>query len=119
MPIMAKVLADEAFSNLVAEIQRGGFYTDPALVDSKNVYGRICLEKEAPQYLANANDRKTVFVFGEDAITSVILRKATYESLIELGMIPEYIRYKVQGCTYIDCVLVYSILSINGVPITE
>jgi len=88
--------SDEAFSKLVTEIQLCRHSIDPALLDSKNVYGRICLEKEAPRSLANANDRRTVFLFGEDAITSVILRKTVYESLIELGMIPEYIRYKVR-----------------------
>jgi len=86
--------SDEAFSKLIAEICCE-HPNDPALLDSRNVYGRICLEKEAPQCLANANDRKTVFVFGEDAITSVILRRTTYDSLVELGMLPEYIRYKV------------------------
>lgn len=63
----------------------------------KNVYGRIVAEGEGSlQYLSSSKDRKIVFLFGEDAITSVLLRKSPYDSLIELGFTPEYIHYKVR-----------------------
>ena len=63
---------------------------------TKNVYGRIVAEGDGTlQYLSSSKERKTVFLFGEDAITSLLLRKSPYDSLIELGFTPEYIRYKV------------------------
>ena len=71
--------------------------TDTDLAEcTKNVYGRIVAEGEGSlQYLSSSKNRKTVFLFGEDAITSLVLRKSPYDSLIELGFTPEYIHYKV------------------------
>jgi len=70
--------------------------TDSLEYCTKNVYGRIVAEGEGKlQYLSSSKDRKTVFLFGEDAIKSLVLRKSPYDSLIELGLTPDYIHYKV------------------------
>lgn len=91
--------ADGSLNKLIQQIKRCEKPPDGVtdLVDcAKNVYGRIVAEGEGSlQYLSSSKDRKTVFLFGEDAITSLVLRKSPYDSLIELGFTPEYIHYKV------------------------
>lgn len=94
--------ADGSFSRLVKQVQLWGKTPSPCDVTdlleycTKNVYGRIVAEGEGSlQYLSSSKERKTVFLFGEDAIKSLVLRKSPYDSLIELGLIPDYIHYKV------------------------
>ena len=65
---MAEVLvasSDEAFNKLVQERH----ILQILLYWIVEMYTEESLEKEAPQSLVNANNKKTVFVFGEDAIT--------------------------------------------------
>ena len=90
---------DGNFDKLLKQLQQCESTSDdvPDLIEcTKNVYGRIVAEGDGTlQYLSSSKERKTVFLFGEDAITSLLLRKSPYDSLIELGFTPEYIRYKV------------------------
>ena len=94
--------ADGSLNKLIQQIKQCDRLPDGVtdLVDcAKNVYGRIVAEGEGTlQFLSSSKDRKTVFLFGEDAITSLVLRKSPYDSLIELGFTPEYIHYKVLKC---------------------
>ena len=93
--------ADGRLNKLIQQIKRCERLPDGVtdLDCAKNVYGRIVAEGEGRlQYLSSSKDRKTVFLFGEDAITSLVLRKSPYDSLIELGFTPEYIHYKVLKC---------------------
>ena len=96
--------ADGSFGRLVKQVQLWGKTPLPYACDAtdsleyctKNVYGRIVAEGEGSlQNLSSSKDRKTVFLFGEDAIKSLVLRKSPYDSLIELGLTPDYIHYKV------------------------
>ena len=90
---------DGGFNKLIQQIKQCERIPDDVtdLAEcAKNVYGRIVAEGEGTlQYLSSSKDRRTVFLFGEDAITSLVLRKSPYDSLIELGFTPEYIHYKV------------------------
>ena len=96
-------LVERNFNKLVKQIEQCGSQCGKAPYEAadlaectKNVYGRIVAEGgERLQYLSSSKDRKTVFLFGEDAITSLVLRKSPYDALIELGFTPEYIQYKV------------------------
>ena len=91
---------DGSFDKLLKQLQQCERTPDDAadLIEcTKNVYGRIVAEGEGSlQHLSSSKERKTVFLFGDDAITSLLLRKSPYDSLIELGFTPEYIRYKVE-----------------------
>lgn len=62
-----------------------------------DVYGRICSSRgrRPPATLASAPSRKAVFVFGPDAVRSVILRRSAYESLCMLGFDQPYLHHKV------------------------
>ena len=93
---------DDSFHKLIQQLKRCEKNDDDTNIVgyAKSVYGRIVAEGEARgegslQYLSSSKDRKTVFLFGEDAVTSLVLRKSPYDSLIELGFTPEYIHYKV------------------------
>ena len=89
---------DDSFHNLIQQLKRCEKNDDDTntVGYAKSVYGRIVAEGEGSlQYLSSSKDRKTVFLFGEDAVTSLVLRKSPYDSLIELGFTPEYIHYKV------------------------
>ena len=60
---------------------------------SQEVYGRICSSKDSnpPETLALSPSRQTVFVFGPDSITSIILRQNAYDALRSLGFDHDYI----------------------------
>ena len=68
------------------------------------VYGRICSSSSRdcpPEKLTDAQDRKTAFVFGSDAITSVILRSESYSAISSLGFTKDYIKHEVLFCNKI------------------
>lgn len=52
---------------------------------AEEVYGRICNTVSAGPPEKLAAGRKVVFVFGPDAISSIVLRKNTYDALLRLG----------------------------------
>ena len=63
------------------------------------VYGRICSSESRdcpPTRLTSTAGRKTAFLFGPDAISSVILRLESYLAIRSLGFTKEYIRHEVQ-----------------------
>ena len=65
-------------------------------VDS--VYGRICSSESRdrpPTQLTATLGRKTAFVFGPDAISSVVLRSDSYQAVRSLGFTKEYIKHEV------------------------
>ena len=65
------------------------------------VYGRIFSSQgpAPPKILAFTPGRKTVFVFGPDAVSSVLLKQATYEALLSLGFDRPYIYNEVSLLT--------------------
>ena len=70
------------------------------------VYGRICSSKSRgcpPERLTNTRGRKTAFVFGPDAITSVILRLESYRAVSSLGFTKDYIKHEVLRCVKPRC----------------
>ena len=64
---------------------------------SEPVYGRICSSKNAlpPARLTSNPTRKTAFLFGADAISSIVLRNNAYDTLLRLGMTRDYLYYEV------------------------
>ena len=64
---------------------------------TEEVYGRICTSESAqpPEMLATRRGRKVVFVFGPDALVSVILRRCSYDAVTSLGFTSEYIHHEV------------------------
>lgn len=69
---------------------------DDAVIDS--VYGRICSSESRdcpPTELTSTPGRKTAFVFGPDAISSVILSLESYQTIRNLGFTKEYIKHEV------------------------
>ena len=73
-----------------------GHSTNDTVVDS--VYGRICSSESRdspPTQLTSTPGRKTAFVFGPDAINSVILRLESYHSIRSLGFTKDYIKHEV------------------------
>lgn len=62
------------------------------------IYGRVCSSESRncpPTELTSTPGRKTAFVFGPDAITSVILSLGSYEAIRSLGFTREYIKHEV------------------------
>ena len=70
---------------------------EAGLAASEEVYGRICSSRgrQPPATLASTPSRKAVFVFGPDAVQSVILRRSAYDSLCMLGFDQPYLQHKV------------------------
>lgn len=64
---------------------------------AEEVYGRICtsVDTSPPERLATTPGRRTVFLFGPDAVENIILRSNTYEALLRLGFDRPYIHYEV------------------------
>jgi len=65
-----------------------------------NMYGRVtshpCDDGDCgPQKLSEGVGRKTVFLFGADAIEATVLECNTFDTLIELGLTKELIVRKV------------------------
>lgn len=63
----------------------------------EEVYGRICTSEtdHPPEKLTKTPGRKTAFVFGPDAISSIILKMNTYDAVLELGFTRAYIYHEV------------------------
>ena len=64
------------------------------------VYGRISNTESlsaSPRMLSDTPGRRTTFLFGADALSSVILKRNAYEALTQLGFTKEYVKYKVVG----------------------
>ena len=61
----------------------------------ETVYGRICSSGSHPERLTDTPGRKTAFVFGPDAISSVILRSDSYSAIFRLGFTKDYIKHEV------------------------
>lgn len=61
------------------------------------IYGRVCtvVGKDAPLNLSSDTTRKSVFVFGWDAIERLILKDSTYDILCSLGRDKEYLHHMV------------------------
>ena len=60
------------------------------------VYGRICSSASAgPPEKIGSSHRKTVFVFGSDAIESIVLKQDAYDILLSLGFDRAYIKHEV------------------------
>lgn len=64
---------------------------------SEPVYGRICSSRKAepPIKLTTNLSRKTAFIFGSDAIASIVLQNNAYDTLRRLGFTPDYLHYDV------------------------
>lgn len=64
---------------------------------SEPVYGRICSSRkgEPPAKLTANPNRKTAFIFGSDAIASIVLRNNAYDTLLRLGFTRDYLYYDV------------------------
>ena len=73
----------------------GGRQEDDVLVEE--VYGRICtsVDTSPPDRLATTPGRRTVFLFGPDAMQNIVLRSNTYDTLLRLGFDRPYIHYEV------------------------
>ena len=65
---------------------------------SEPVYGRICTSRSGlpPAKLTADPTRKTAFIFGSDAITSIVLRNNPYDTLLRLGFTRDYLYYDVR-----------------------
>ena len=64
---------------------------------AETVYGRICSSGSHPEILTDTPGRKTAFVFGPDAISSVILRSDSYSAIFRLGFTKDYIKHEVSS----------------------
>ena len=66
--------------------------------DFDGIYGRVCTTSDInrPVLLSSDLERKTVFVFGPDAIQSVLLKLPIHEVLYSLGYDKQYLYDKVQ-----------------------
>ena len=60
---------------------------------TEEVYGRICTSPDSgpPKNLATSAGRKTVFLFGPDAVSSIILKQNAYDACLSLGFDRAYI----------------------------
>ncbi|XP_035667706.1 uncharacterized protein LOC118410248 [Branchiostoma floridae] len=86
------------------EVQPKAKLTDPASnrawteVLSEPVFGRLCScprGTTAPDRLSSRDGRKYVFAFGPETVCGTLLRLEPYEMLVQLGLIPRYIYWKV------------------------
>ena len=65
-----------------------------------HIYGRVTTHAndsphQGPENLAEGHGRKTVFLFGNDAVEATILECNTFDTLIELGLTKEMITREV------------------------
>lgn len=65
------------------------------------IYGRVCTTGDGslPALLSSDSERKSIFVFGPDAIQSVLLKLPVSEVLYSLGWDKQYLHHKVQWLT--------------------
>jgi len=81
-----------------AEVEGGQLSTgELELVDQ--VYGRVCttLGKEPPDRLSSDAQRKSVFLFGPDAVRSILLSHTAYDILCSIGRDKDYLHYTVRS----------------------
>ncbi len=66
---------------------------DPIPVGGDLIYGRVCttLGTDPPLNLSSDSERKSVFVFGPDAVEELILKKSTYDILCSIGRDQDYL----------------------------
>ena len=90
------------------------------------VYGRICSSESRdspPTQLTSSPGRKTAFLFGPDAITSVILKLESYQAIRSLGFTKEYVKHEVGllAESFILCTLglLVSIIPLNFLPLSH
>lgn len=66
------------------------------LVD--HVYGRVCTTVEGsggPKRLSSDSERKSVFLFGPDAVKSILLQHTVADILCSIGYDKDYLHYTV------------------------
>lgn len=61
------------------------------------IYGRVCTTKgeEPPTMLSSDGDRKSVFLFGPDAVESIIVKQSAYGILCSIGRDKDYLHHTV------------------------
>lgn len=57
------------------------------------VYGRVCttVGKDPPEMLSSDKQRRTVFIFGPDAVESIIISQSSYDILCSIGRDKQYL----------------------------
>lgn len=75
---------------------------------TQEVYGRICNTDDPvpPKVLSSTPGRQTVFLFGPDSVSSIILQHNAYDCLCSLGFDKEYICHEVRMGDCISIVLI-------------
>lgn len=63
----------------------------------EEVYGRVCttVGKGPPIRLSSDAERKSVFLFGPDAVKSILLQYSAYDILCSIGRDKDYLHYTV------------------------
>ena len=108
----------ERARQLHTEGQNFGKSTD--LVDGNqdltSIFGRICNTDDPfpPKVLSSTPGRQTVFLFGPDSISSIILQQNAYDCLCSLGFDREYIYHEVWMAAYHTFVL---LLCVHARPV--
>ena len=61
------------------------------------IYGRVCttVGEEPPTWLSSDAQRKSVFLFGPDAVKSILLQRSAYDILCSIGRDKDYLHYTV------------------------
>ena len=61
------------------------------------IYGRVCTtaKDEPPPMLSSDTSRKSVFLFGPDAVETIILKQAAYNILCSIGRDRDYLYHMV------------------------
>ena len=74
--------------------------TSPAELRGE-IYGRVCTKMgdAPPTMLSSDAERKSVFMFGPDAVKSLIDKQSAYDILCSIGRDKDYLHYTV--CMYI------------------
>ena len=78
---------------------RGDRKESPDLEDSLGdvVYGRVCTTEggDPPEMLSSDPSRKSVFLFGPDAVEAIIIKQAAYNILCSIGRDKDYLYHMV------------------------
>ncbi len=61
------------------------------------IYGRVCTtaREEPPQMLSSDSSRKSVFLFGPDAVEAIIVKQTAYNILCSIGRDKDYLYHMV------------------------
>lgn len=75
----------------------GGTSQSQELELGVEVYGRVCttVGTEPPARLSSDLQRKSVFLFGPDAVQSILLQSSAYDILCSIGRDKDYLHYTV------------------------